>query len=51
MDFAAESAHCEVRDIFIGLGNCIAILGRFSRLFLDGFAVKFRRTLDGFLQN
>jgi hypothetical protein len=35
----------------LGLGNLDAFFGRFSRLFLDYFQVKFRLFLDGLVKN
>jgi hypothetical protein len=40
----------EMRALFVGLGNLDAFFGRFSRLFLDYFQVKFRLFLDGLMK-
>jgi hypothetical protein len=37
--------------LYIGLGNLDAFFGRFSRLFLDYFQVKFILFLDGLVKN
>jgi hypothetical protein len=36
---------------WLGLGNLDTFFGRFSRLFLDYFQVKFRLFLDGLVKN
>jgi hypothetical protein len=38
------------KSILLGLVNLDAFFGRFSRLFLDYFQVKFRLFLDGFVE-